>query len=85
MWVVGTRVRRVYMKAQLSVKPRDERLSNAKSPVLGHFGAAMAGLGVASYYGHVLIPLASQSHRHLQELRNNACKARVLNFYSERA
>lgn len=32
----------VYMKAQLSVK---REMSNAKSPVLSHFGAAIAGLG----------------------------------------
>lgn len=32
----------VYMKAQLPVKRES---SNAKAPVLGHFGAAIAGLG----------------------------------------
>ena len=32
----------IYIKAQLSVK---REMSNAKSPVLGHFGAAIAGLG----------------------------------------
>lgn len=31
----------IYIKAQLSVK---REMSNAKSPVLGHFGAAIAGL-----------------------------------------
>jgi hypothetical protein len=31
----------IYMKAQLSVK---REMSNAKAPVLGHFGAAIAGL-----------------------------------------
>ena len=31
----------VYMKAQLSVK---RELSNAKAPVLGHFGAAISGI-----------------------------------------
>ncbi|KIO02467.1 hypothetical protein M404DRAFT_9898 [Pisolithus tinctorius Marx 270] len=39
--VVGTWVGRIYMKAQLSVK---REMSNAKAPVLGHFGAAIAGL-----------------------------------------
>lgn len=33
----------IYIKAQLSVK---REMSNARSPVLGHFGAAIAGLGV---------------------------------------
>jgi hypothetical protein len=31
----------IYMKAQLSVK---REMSNAKAPVMGHFGAAIAGL-----------------------------------------
>ena len=31
----------VYIKAQLSVK---REMSNARAPVLGHFGAAIAGL-----------------------------------------
>ncbi len=33
----------VYMKAQLAVK---RERSNARSPVIGHFGAAIAGLGM---------------------------------------
>ena len=32
----------IYIKAQLSVK---REMSNARSPVLNHFGAAIAGLG----------------------------------------
>lgn len=40
--VVGAWIARIYMKAQLSVK---REMSNAKSPVLGHLGAAMDGLG----------------------------------------
>ena len=40
---VGGWCGQVYMKAQLSVK---REMSNAKSPVLSHFGAAIAGLGV---------------------------------------
>lgn len=39
---VGGWCGQVYMKAQLSVK---REMSNAKSPVLSHFGAAMVGLG----------------------------------------
>ena len=40
--VVGAWVGEIYMKAQLAVK---RERSNAKAPVLGHFGAAFAGLG----------------------------------------
>lgn len=40
----GGWIGRVYMKAQLSVK---RERSNAQAPVLGHFGAAFAGLGQA--------------------------------------
>lgn len=36
----------IYIKAQLSVK---REMSNARSPVLGHFGAAISGLGM----GHI--------------------------------
>lgn len=38
----GIYVGNMYMKAQLPVK---REMSNAKAPVLGHFGAAIAGLG----------------------------------------
>jgi H+/Cl- antiporter ClcA len=43
--VLGGWIGRIYMKAQLSVK---REMSNAKSPVLGHFGAAIAGLSEQS-------------------------------------
>ena len=33
----------IYMRAQLSVK---REMSNARAPVMGHFGSAIAGLGV---------------------------------------
>ena len=39
--VIGGYLGNVYMKAQLSVK---REMSNARAPVLGHFGAAIAGL-----------------------------------------
>ncbi|KDQ56808.1 hypothetical protein JAAARDRAFT_36283 [Jaapia argillacea MUCL 33604] len=39
--VLGGWIGQIYMKAQLSVK---REMSNAKSPVLGHFGAAIAGI-----------------------------------------
>jgi hypothetical protein len=40
--VLGGMCGQIYIKAQLSVK---REMSNARSPVLGHFGAAIAGLG----------------------------------------
>lgn len=40
--VIGSWCGQIYIKAQLSVK---REMSNAKSPVLNHFGAAVAGLG----------------------------------------
>ena len=39
---VGSWFGQIYIKAQLSVK---REMANAKSPVLNHFGAAVAGLG----------------------------------------
>ena len=42
---VGGWCGQIYMKAQLSVK---REMSNARAPVLGHFGAAIAGL--SEYY-----------------------------------
>lgn len=38
---LGVWLGQIYMKAQLAVK---REMSNARAPVLGHFGAAMAGL-----------------------------------------
>ncbi|KAH7913221.1 hypothetical protein BJ138DRAFT_1059515 [Hygrophoropsis aurantiaca] len=46
--IVGGFVGRTYMKAQLSVK---REMSNAKAPVLGHFGAAITGLTSIRAYG----------------------------------
>ncbi|KAG1908484.1 uncharacterized protein F5891DRAFT_993333 [Suillus fuscotomentosus] len=46
--LLGGWVGRIYMKAQLSVK---REMSNAKAPVLGHFGAAIAGLTSIRAYG----------------------------------
>jgi hypothetical protein len=43
--LLGAWVGRVYMKAQIAIK---REMSNAKAPVLGHFGASVAGLGAAS-------------------------------------
>ena len=41
--ILATWVSQMYMRAQLSVK---REMSNARAPVMGHFGSAIAGLGV---------------------------------------
>ncbi|PBK89786.1 P-loop containing nucleoside triphosphate hydrolase protein [Armillaria gallica] len=46
--ILGVWCGQIYMKAQLSVK---RELSNAKAPVLGHFGAAIAGITSIRAYG----------------------------------
>ncbi|KAI0832850.1 multidrug resistance-associated ABC transporter [Trametes gibbosa] len=45
---IGGLCGQIYMKAQLSVK---REMSNARAPVLGHFGAAIAGLTSIRAYG----------------------------------
>ena len=42
--LLGAWLSRVYMKAQIAIK---REMSNAKAPVLGHFGASVAGLGAS--------------------------------------
>ncbi|KAH9059060.1 hypothetical protein EDB87DRAFT_1675205 [Lactarius vividus] len=44
----GAWLGRVYMKAQIAIK---REMSNAKAPVLGHFGASIAGLSSIRAYG----------------------------------
>jgi len=46
--IVGGTFGQVYLKAQLSIK---REMSNAQSPILSHFGAAMAGLISIRAYG----------------------------------
>jgi hypothetical protein len=53
---LGSWCGQIYMKAQLSVK---REMSNAKSPVLGHFGAAIAGLSKSFHYLLVQRPYGS--------------------------
>ncbi|KAK0192566.1 hypothetical protein F5146DRAFT_1040501 [Armillaria mellea] len=48
MGIAGANLGQIYMKAQLPVK---REMSNAKAPVLGHFGAAIAGLTSIRAYG----------------------------------
>ena len=44
-FLIGAAVGQIYTKAQLPVK---REISNARSPVLSHFGAAIAGIGAYS-------------------------------------
>jgi hypothetical protein len=46
---VGAWCGQIYIKAQLSVK---REMSNARAPVLGHFGAAIAGLSKWFLFKH---------------------------------
>ena len=46
-FAIGALVGQIYIKAQLSVK---REMSNARSPVLSHFGAAIAGIGACVLY-----------------------------------
>ncbi|KAI0758154.1 multidrug resistance-associated ABC transporter [Fomes fomentarius] len=48
VFILGGWCGQIYMKAQLSVK---REKSNARAPVLGHFGAAIAGLTSIRAYG----------------------------------
>ncbi|KAK0480781.1 hypothetical protein IW261DRAFT_1685339 [Armillaria novae-zelandiae] len=48
MGIAGAYLGQIYMKAQLPVK---REMSNAKAPVLGHFGATIAGLTSIRAYG----------------------------------
>jgi hypothetical protein len=43
----------VYMRSQMSVK---REMSNARSPVLGHFGAAIAGLSASHTFNSFISP-----------------------------
>lgn len=45
-FLIGGWAGQMYIKAQLSVK---REMSNARSPVLSHFGAAIAGIGEPSH------------------------------------
>ncbi|KZV59749.1 P-loop containing nucleoside triphosphate hydrolase protein [Peniophora sp. CONT] len=48
IFLIGAWIGSIYMKAQLPVK---REMSNRKAPVLGHFGAAIAGLTSIRAYG----------------------------------
>ena len=40
-------ISQIYMRAQLSIK---REMSNARAPVLAHFGSAVAGIGTSFYF-----------------------------------
>lgn len=47
IFAAGSWLAQLYIKSQLAVK---REMSNAKAPVMGHFGAAIAGLGQCLLY-----------------------------------
>ncbi|KAH8986100.1 hypothetical protein EDB92DRAFT_2116516 [Lactarius akahatsu] len=61
--VLGAWLGRIYMKAQMSIK---REMSNAKAPVLGHFGASVAGLTSIRAYG-TQIAFREESYRRIDK------------------
>ena len=61
--VLGGWCGQIYMKAQLSVK---REMSNARAPVLGHFGAAISGLTSIRAYG-AQAQFRAESYRRLDK------------------
>ncbi|KAH8978589.1 hypothetical protein EDB92DRAFT_2056103 [Lactarius akahatsu] len=61
--VLGALLGRVYMKAQIAIK---REMSNAKAPVLGHFGASVAGLISIRAYGAQLA-FREESYRRIDK------------------
>ena len=74
-FVIGAAVGQIYIKAQLSVK---RELSNARSPVLSHFGAAIAGIGAYSVSSEEECSLISLCSLHPRLLCPELVQARVL-------
>ncbi|KAH9016829.1 ABC transporter type 1, transmembrane domain-containing protein [Lactarius pseudohatsudake] len=61
--ILGASLGRVYMKAQIAIK---REMSNAKAPVLGHFGASVAGLTSIRAYG-TQIAFREESYRRIDK------------------
>ncbi|KAH9028261.1 hypothetical protein EDB84DRAFT_1563180 [Lactarius hengduanensis] len=61
--VLGAWLGRIYMKAQIAIK---REMSNAKAPVLGHFGASVAGLTSIRAYG-AQIAFREESYRRIDK------------------
>ncbi|KAI9431381.1 hypothetical protein H4582DRAFT_2085045 [Lactarius indigo] len=64
--VIGTWLGRIYMKAQIAIK---REMSNAKAPVLGHFGASVAGFVSIRAYGAQLA-FREESYRRIDRWIN---------------
>ncbi|KAI9434157.1 hypothetical protein H4582DRAFT_2081171 [Lactarius indigo] len=62
----GAWLGRIYMKAQIAIK---REMSNAKAPVLGHFGASVAGLVSIRAYGAQLA-FRKESYRRIDRWIN---------------
>ncbi|KAI9434174.1 hypothetical protein H4582DRAFT_2177883 [Lactarius indigo] len=62
----GAWLGRIYMKAQIAIK---REMSNAKAPVLGHFGASVAGLVSIRAYGAQLA-FREESYRRIDRWIN---------------
>ncbi|GJE87809.1 multidrug resistance-associated ABC transporter [Phanerochaete sordida] len=73
--VIGSVLCRIYLKAQLSIK---REMSNAKAPVMGHVGAAIAGLVSIRAYG-AQEAFKQESYRRLDRLTSAARVYRNLN------
>jgi hypothetical protein len=78
--VLGAWLGRVYMKAQIAIK---REMSNAKAPVLGHFGAAVSGISTCAYVvmyevfcKFVLTRLFQHPFVHM-ERRQSSAKSRI--------
>ena len=80
MAILGGYCGQIYIKAQLSVK---RELSVARTPVLGHFGAAMAGLGTVVHRwkaagANSVLPQCLSEHMALkQHSRTSLCGALI--------
>lgn len=61
--LIGGWLGQIYMKAQLSVK---REMSNARAPVLGHFGAAIAGLSTFHRCDSVTVHMLTLSQRRFE-------------------
>ncbi|KZV73085.1 ATP-binding cassette transporter [Peniophora sp. CONT] len=68
LFALGGYAGNVYMAGQLSVK---REMSNARAPVLGHFGAAMAGLPSIRAYG-AQASFRLESHRRIDNFTRAA-------------
>lgn len=82
-FAIGAWLGQIYIKAQLSVK---REMSNARSPVLAHFGAAIAGIGMFLYSARgAFVNRSFQSLFVLTPLRTRSWKNRCVASTRSRA